>query len=263
MTSEASQSSLEALAGRRFSFYPTIRGIEHNEWTMEDSTWSEIHVRNCASGQDFWIPRNHLGGVSNSDSPVLILGLQRELEAKAGGVYPYRRVVTEMPSTPAGRSSRPASDVAAPAKQTLFKRSDARMLRLLAIAIGAGLLVSLLGFLAFVGGFHNPLESLFKPDTSTVDQRYLGLGSNDSYFEVVGRLSAPESEQWISDDEDELQFQALHYPSRRYTVIMMGGSRAEMRYLGTVHAPTRSVLDSARLARGGDTSSLMRNLPDF
>ena len=44
---------------------------------------------------------------------------------------------------------------------------------------------------------------------------------------------------------------------------MMGGTRAGMRYLGTVHEPTRQILDSARLARGGDTSSMMRNLPDF
>ena len=261
MTSGKPQSLLAALEGRRFSFYPAIRGIEHNEWRVQDSNWAEVQVRNEETGQRLWIPKSHLGVVSSSDSPVLILGLRRELEFKAGGVYPYHKVVTEMPSTRASRE--PRHPAAPPPKQRLISSSDARMMRLLGLAVGAALLASLLVFAGVVGGFHNPLEALFQPDTSTEDQRYLGLGSTASYFEVAGRLGRPESEQWISGEEDELQFQALHYTSRRYIVIMMGGSRGEMRYLGAVHDPSRRVLDSARLAGGGDTSSMMRNLPDF
>ena len=261
MTSDQPQSLLAALEGRRFSFYPAIRGIARNEWTVRDSNWAEVQVRNEETGQEFWIPKSHLGVVSSSDSPVLILGLRRELEFKAGGVYPYHKVVTEMPATQAARQ--PRRPTAPPPKQRLISGSDARIIRLLGFAVGAALLASLLVFAGAVGGLHNPLEALFQPDTSTEDQRYLGLGSAASYFEVAGRLGSPESEQWISNEEDELQFQALHYTSRGYIVIMMGGSRAEMRYLGTVHDPSRRVLDSARLSRGGDTSSMMRNLPDF
>jgi hypothetical protein len=261
MSFDEPQSLLAALEGRRFSFYPAIRGIKHNEWTLEGSSWSEVQVRNGESGQQFWIPRSHLGVVSSSDSPVLILGLRRELEFKAGGVYPFRKVVTEMPSTQAGRE--PQAPATPPPKQRSLSVSDARALRLLGLALGVGLLVSALVFAGVIGGMHNPFEALFQPDTSTADQRYLGLGSSASYFEVVDRLERPESELWISAEEDELQFQALYYPSRGYIVIMMGGSRAEMRYIGTVHDRSRSVLDSARLARGGDTSSMMRNLPGF
>lgn len=253
--------SLEALQGRRFSFFPAIRGIEHNEWTMHDSTWSEVQVRNGMTGQEFWIPKRHLGGVSSSDSPVLILGLQRELEFKAGGVYPYRRTVTEMPSTPAGRQP-PAAPVPEP-KQRLLSGSDARLVRLLAIAIGVGLLVSVIGFLGLVGRLHNPLDRWLQPDTSTEDQRYIGLGTTDSYFEVVAKLDRPGSEEWISAEEDEIQFQALFYPARRYIVVLMGSTRGDMRYLGTLHDPSRQVLDSAQFSRGGDTGSMMRNLPEF
>ncbi len=256
------QSPLEGLRNRRFSFYPAIRGIEHNEWTLLECTWSEARIRNSESGQEFWIPRIHLGGLSSTGSPVVILGLRRELEFKAGGVYPYRRVVTEMPSTPAARHPRETA-AAPPPKQRLLSGSDARVVRMLGIALAAGLLVSVLGFVAVVGGLHNPFEALFKPDTDTSDQRYLGLAASDSYFSVVGRLERPETEEWISGREDELQFQALRYPSRGYIVVMMGGSRADMRYLGTLHDRSRLVLDSARLARGGDTASMMRNLPDF
>ena len=263
MCSELPQQQLAALEGRRFSFYPAIRGIKHNEWTVGEATWAEVQVCNCASDQELWIPKRHLGSVSSSDSPVLIQGLRRELEFKAGGVFPYHRVITEIPSTRAGRERRASASGAPPPREKLFSRADARMLRLLAITVGSGLLLALVGLLGVVGGLHNPLEWLLKPDTSTTDQRYLGLGANDSYFEVVGRLAAAESEQWLSHEDNELQFQALHYPARGYIVIMMGGGRAEMRYLGTIHEPSRRVLDSARLARGGDTSSMMRNLPEF
>ncbi len=258
-----SQLTLDSLRDRRFSFYPAIHGVDHNEWTLTESTWAEIQVRNSGSGQEFWIPKNHLGTVSSTDSPVLILGLERELEAKAGGVFPRRVVVTEIPTTAAGRSSQRSSDAATPPTPSRISRSDATMLRLLVVAISVALMAGLVGFLGVVGGLHNPLEVLFAPDTSTADQRYLGLQRNDSYFEVVNRLSAPEEEQWISGEEDELQFQALHYGSRGYIIVMMGGSRAEMRYLGTLHDPSRRVLDSAQFARGGDTSSMMRNLPEF
>ena len=255
------QASLEALEGRRFSFYPAVHGIEHNEWTLQDSTWSEVQVRNGMSGQEFWIPKRDLGEVSSSDSPVLILGLQRELEFKAGGIYPYRRVVTEMPSTPASR--RPPTTPVAEPKQRLLSVSDARLVKLLAIAIGVALLASVIGFLGLVGRLHNPLDRWLQPDTTTVDQRYIGLGTNDSYFEVVAKLGTPESEAWISGEEDEIQFQALYFSTRRYIVVMMGSTRGDMRYLGTLHDPTRQVLDSAEFARGGDTGSMMRNLPEF
>ncbi len=258
-----SQLSLDSLRNRRFSFYPAIHGVQHNEWTLLESTWSEIQVHNSASGQEFWIPRSHLGNVSSTDSPVLIQGLRRELEAKAGGVFPHRKVVTEIPTTAAGRAQQAPSAGAAPPKPIRVNRADARTLRLLVIAISLALMAAMVGFLGVVGGLHNPLEALFEPDTSTADQGYLGLGRNDTYFEVVNRLSEPEEEQWMSAEEDELQFQALHYRGRGYIVIMMGGSRAAMRYLGTLHDPSRRVLDSARLARGGDTAPMMRNLPDF
>ena len=258
-----SELTLDSLRERRFSFYPAIHGIEHNEWTLMESTWSEIQVRNSGSGQEFWIPKNHLGTVSSTDSPVLILGLHRELEVMAGGVFPRRMVVTEMPAAAAARAPRGASEAAVPPKPNRISQSDAKTLRLLVIAISVALMVGVVGFLGLVGGLHNPLDLLFEPDTSTVDQRYLGLGERDTYFEVVNRLSPPEEEQWISGEEDELQFQALHYTTRGYIIIMMGGSRAEMRYLGTLHDPSRRVIDSAVLARGGDTSSMMRNLPEF
>ena len=97
--SAASEKPFELLSGRRFSFYPSIRNIEHNEWTLEKDTWSEILAKNVASGQLLWVPRNYLGEISNSDMPVLIVGLKLELAYKAGQLVPYRDPVVELPSS--------------------------------------------------------------------------------------------------------------------------------------------------------------------
>src|SRR5438094_10058320 len=89
--------SMEHLATRSFSFYPAILNVEHNEWLFRKATWSEILVVNCKSGAEVWIPRRFMGEVSRIDDPVLIVGLNCELEFKAGTVWPYQRQVIEMP----------------------------------------------------------------------------------------------------------------------------------------------------------------------
>ncbi len=263
MAAESQQSVLDELTGRRFSLYPAIRGIEHNEWTLERETWSEILIRNDTSGRELWIPRNHLGEVSSSDSPVLILGLLRELEFKAGSVVPYRKVVVNMPETPAVRQGPMAAPPPEPPRNEFVKGSDAKTFKLLGIALSLGLTMALIGFVAVVVDFQNPFEYFFRPDTTTADQLYLSLASTDGYHDIVIKMAAPEQEQWLTQEEEELQFQALWYGSRSYIVILMGGTRTGMRYIGTIHDPSRRVLDSAALAGGGDTSSMMRNLPDF
>src|ERR1039458_10137443 len=76
--------SLDHLTTRPFSFYPPILNIEHNEWLFRKATWSEILVVNCKSGAEVWISRRLVGEVSRVDDPVLIVGLNRELEYKGG-----------------------------------------------------------------------------------------------------------------------------------------------------------------------------------
>src|SRR5918912_1057136 len=104
---------LQHLTTRPFSFYPPILNIEHNEWLFRKATWSEILVVNCKSGNEIWIPRRFLGEVSRIEDPVLIVGLNRELEYKAGAVWPYQRRVIEMPlavNAPAPPSADPTPD---------------------------------------------------------------------------------------------------------------------------------------------------------
>src|SRR5215510_7750254 len=88
---------LEHLAGRPFSFYPPIVGIENNEWQYRSANWSEIQVVNCRSGAELWIPRRFVGEVARVEDPFLIVGLSRELEYKGGMIVPFQRRVIEMP----------------------------------------------------------------------------------------------------------------------------------------------------------------------
>ena len=261
--SSPAESPHEALSGRRFAFYPAIRNVEHNEWTLEGETWSEILAKNVGTGQELWIPRNHLGEVSSSDSPVLIVGLKRELEHKAGTVFPFRNPVVEMPGKQARRPAPADAPEPEPPPPNRDSSTDAHTFSLIGKALAAGLLAAFLITVFAAGGFHNPIAALFQPDVSTVDQRYLGLTSQDDYHDVVAKLGAAEREEWITKDDADLQFQALFYPARRYIVILMGGERGNQRYIGALHDPERKVLDSARLAGGGDADALMKNLPRF
>jgi hypothetical protein len=87
----------EHLGRRPFSFYPPIRNVDHNEWLFVKATWSELLMVNTKDGSEIWIPRRFIGEVSAIEAPVVIVGLLKELEYKAGAVWPHQRRVIEMP----------------------------------------------------------------------------------------------------------------------------------------------------------------------
>src|ERR1019366_4043821 len=90
--------SLDQLIGRTFAFYPALLGVVHNEWRLEKATWSEILVTNTQTGSEIWIPRRFVGEVSRTDDPILIVGLNRELELKSGMGGAHQRRGISMPS---------------------------------------------------------------------------------------------------------------------------------------------------------------------
>jgi len=97
--------SLERLAGRTFAFYPPVLNVEHNEWQLRSANWSEILVQNARSDLQVWIPRRYVGEVSAIEDPLTIVGLLRELEYKAGTVWPHERRILEMPAAAAPHES--------------------------------------------------------------------------------------------------------------------------------------------------------------
>ena len=246
---------LDHLITRPFSFYPPIVGIEHNEWLYRKASWSEILVVNCKSGEEVWISRRYIGEVSRVDDPVLIVGLSRELEYKGGMVVPFQRRVIEMPVAVGGRpASQPASERPAPGMIVGIRMSSPQDKRAFKL-IGAAVSVAILLYIVAVSMSHQRVVFTAK------DQTYLGLTGRDDRTGVVGKLGEPASDHWQSEN-GAMQYEALDYPDRKLTVILMGGDRNSMQYVGTMDKDWKPV-HSVQLRQGGTTDSLLRELKRF
>lgn len=92
-----SPSPLDCIGLRRFAFYPPIRNLDPNEWTLGAGSWTEVQVVNASTGTEIWIPRQYIGAVSASSGSALIVGLRKELEYRAGTLEPRFKRVIEMP----------------------------------------------------------------------------------------------------------------------------------------------------------------------
>ena len=253
--------SLEHLSTRPFSFYPAIINIEHNEWLFRKATWSEILVVNCKSAAEVWIPRRFIGEVSRIDDPVLIVGLTRELEYKGGSVWPYQKRVIEMPVAVGGsaRPTVPSNERTAPAPIVgiRLESSDKRVVRL----IGWSLLVAIVVTVVALNLDRISDLRQKRVEFTARDQEYLDLKSQDDYLSITQKLGPPQSDRWQSESA-ALQFRALGYPDRKYSIILMGTDRSNAKYIGVMDDNWRPI-QSVELRSGGTTSSLLRNLKRF
>ncbi len=255
------------LFDRPFSFYPPIRGVEHNEWRLKEATWSEMLVRNTAADIEVAIPRRYFGEVSETDKPVMIVGLKQELEYRMGTVWPVRKPVLAMPAPvlapPPGGDAEAAKDEPRGLAAVLGisqERTDTRMARMIVWTF-AGLAALLMVVWAVIR-----FTPETKPSFVARDQSYLELTREDDYFSVVRKLGAPAEDRW-RPDSGELQYRALFYPDRGYAVILMGSSQEEARYIGTMglgrDGKGWSPLHSIEYARGANTMGILRSLPRF
>jgi len=245
--------SLEHLAERVFSFYPAIVNVQHNEWRLQKATWSEIQVSNCGSGAEFWIPRRFLGEIVSVEDPVLIVGLNRELEMKRGMVIPCQRRVLAMPAA-VGPPERTGGDgqhlETRPMTGIRLEKSDRRVIRLLLVTVATlvVLYVVALGFLR-VGELRQK-----NPVLVGSDQSYFNLASHDDFVGVTQKIGPPTSDR--QQESGTILYRALGYPARGYTVILMGRDPSSMTYIGTVNRnwdPVHAV--------NAQTESLLRQLP--
>jgi hypothetical protein len=245
---------LDHLITRPFSFYPPIVGVEHNEWLYKKASWSEILVVNCKNADEIWISRRYIGEVSRTDDPVRIVGLKYELEYKGGMVVPFQRRVIEMPVAVGGKTLSKEGERPAPAPIVgirMASAQDKRMFKLIGAAVTVAILLSVLAV------------SLSRQRVvfTAKDQTYMGLSARDDRTEVVVKLGEPASDHWQSEI-GALQYEALDYPDRKLTVILMGGDRKSVQYVGTMDKDWKPV-HSVRLRSGGTTDSLLRELKRF
>jgi hypothetical protein len=251
---------LEVLRNQPFSFYPPILNIEHNEWQYRKATWSEVLVVNTRSSQEIWIPRRFLGEISRIEDPVVIVGLLKELEYRGGAVWPYERRVIEMPVAVGAASLRPAGpQKAEPAPVVgirLESKTDSHILRLVGGALVLGIVAAY-----FVVNFYRGSAPRSHVVYTAKDQSYLDLTAHDDYYDVVRKLGPPQRDRWQTEN-GAIQFRALSYPDRAYTVILMGTNRKDAAYIGTLDE-NWNPLHYVRLPGGGATGSLLRGLKPF
>jgi len=251
--SEPNGPALEDLGERRFSFYPAILNIEHNEWLLRRSTWSEILVVNVKTGEEVWIPRRFVGDVVRVEDPVMIVGLHKELEHKAGAVWPRERRLFSMPKV-GGRFT--ASDKAPSGTRTAgggrTPGAEAKISRL----IGGALVLAISALVVVVIIMNRPVSY------KGIEQLALELNGSDNYTSIVRKLGAPSEDHWRPDAGTELQYRAMHYKDQSYTLVLMGMDRDSARYIGALDKDWKPV-HSVLLPTGGDTLAMLRRVPKF
>lgn len=146
-------SPLDYVGRCRFSFYPPIKNAEPNEWVLGSRSWSEAQVFNAVTGRELWIPRQYVGGVSDTTGSVLIVRLTKELEYRSGALGPCVKRVIEMPHaeservSPGIHRSRGASGPASVIGIRIEDRQDSSMNKALVTLGISALIISLLGAL--------------------------------------------------------------------------------------------------------------------
>ncbi len=249
---------VETLSERPFSFYPPILNIEHNEWNFRQANWAEILVENTRDPVTVWVPRRFLGEVSSVDLPVMIVGLMKELEYRAGVLIPTDRRVVEMPGPAIVRAS--ASTIEARRTPERLggpplQGSEYRIGRLIGWVLAVAIAVCVFVIVVFQGHEGGRVE--FK----SIVQSDLGLTARDDYFSVIQKLGPPAEEHW-REASGELQYRELSYPAQKVHVILMGPERETAHYIGAVNDSWKTV-HSVELPGGRNSASILKGLPRF
>lgn len=252
------------LLDRPFAFFPPIVGIEDNEWTLVEATWSDMLVRNVDGGFQVAIPRAFFGQVSETDKPVRIVGLTQELEYRMGAVWPVRRKVLEMKPSPSMRTPEESPGSGPHGLSAITGVSSDGTESKIGKLIG----VTFISLVVLVAAVWALIK--FTPETKPTfvakDQTYLELTREDDYGSVVRKLGQPSDDRWKSE-AGELQYRALYFKDRGYAIILMGEKRDTARYIGAMglgpDGKGWSPIHSIEFARGASTFSLLKSLKRF
>ncbi len=252
MSAEPIAPQLEDLGDRAFSFYPPILNIEHNEWKLLRATWSEMLVHNTKSESEIWVPRRFVGEISRIDEPVMIVGLKKELEFKAGQVVQHERRVLSMPSTPQRIPKSEQGPVVAPKGHSSSTKSESRLVLVIVGVLVLGIAATYFLVSYFRGG---------NVEYRALEQLDLGFNARSDSFDVVNKLGKPSNDRWKSDS-GERQIRALDYPAQGLTIILMGVERNKEVYIGAMNKDWRPV-HYIKYPGGGDTHAFLNRLPRF
>jgi hypothetical protein len=253
---------LDQLGHRRFSFYPAIVNIEHNEWLFRRSDWDEIEVMNTKTHEEIWIPRRFLGGIASAEEPVVIVGLVKELEYREGVIVPLVRRVIEMPRAVNDGVSQPVRPPAPAGPQRLAPVVGIRIADERPISsnrgwfpkVAFGLLVCVVGLAIFREGPYSARARFFA-GTPAVP---LPFTATDDYFSIVNRIRRPTADDVRTSSEGG-EIHLLRYPDRGYVLVVSGPDRDQARYIGAIGRSGR-VIHSIALPDGSDSRALLARL---
>jgi hypothetical protein len=257
---------LQHLGGRRFSFYPPIRNLEHNEWLYRGATWSECVVANTHSGEEICIPRMFLGEVSHADDPVMVVGLNRELEWRSGAIVPLERRVIEMPlaAPVAVNDARPAAWAANHLAPVVNIRLEPPTEVWFGKRMGVALLLGAVG-LTIIAGIVRQVQAPQRADVFRPWRGYLQLHPTDDYASAVRKLGIPALDRSRAADGRAyrvLLYRSFGYGPRYFSIILMGPTAADSHYIGTVDSRGR-LMDAVRFPDGSTSEWILRSLPEF
>lgn len=251
---------VEQLGPRPFSFYPAIVNVEHNEWIYSKATWSEILVINTKTQEEVWVPRRFLAEISTTEAPVTIVGLLKELEYRAGRLWPVERRLIEMPRAvnegPRPRETSAPAPLAPVVGIQLESRAESRVGRLILTAVAVGIA----GCVLLVGLYRGAVignRVVYSP----VLQSNLDFTNHDDYFSVVRKLGEPEADHWRTG-KGAFEYRVLSYPRLGYSVILTGPDRKSAQYIGAMDRNWRPV-HSVELADHVNSYEMLRALPKF
>ncbi len=235
---------LAELRHGRFSFYPAIVGVRHNEWVLRRATWTDILVANAKTSEEVWIPRRLVGEVSSSEAPFRIVGLVKVLEYREGVVLPHRRSVIEMPRAvnDFSRSSLRPTLYARPAGVVAIRadlNSESRFWRVLRGSIAAGFLICMT-VVFVVRDAHLGARFGWTAATPPLPN----LNEQDNYSSVVKKLGRPTGDRWIAPALGSSGYRRLWYSRRGVTILLKGASPDQARYAGTLN-PGDEIIRSA------------------
>jgi hypothetical protein len=262
-------SPLQHLGGRRFAFYPPIRNIRHNEWMFRSADWSECVVINTQSGDEIAVPRTFLGEVTHGENPGMVVSLTRELACENGLIVPHDRRVIELPVARHEIEDVVASRPAHRAPVVSIRLEPKSEIRAAGKWIGVALVLGAVA-LTIVSDFTRQSQGHARSDLFRNYRGYLQLDSADDYQRTVRKLGVPAAEKATYLDGHffrSLAYRVPGYRGPRYTVVLMGASDDDARYIGTLSmgsgAMRGHVLDSVRLPGGAGSDTLLRALPAF
>jgi hypothetical protein len=200
-----------------------------------------------------------------------VVGLNRELEWRSGAIIPRQRAVIPFPVVANTGAAMPRSPHPAPVINIrLETRTEARAWKWIGVA-------AVLGAVAFtsVADVTRQAQPRQRADLFRGYRSFLQLGPDDDYASTVRKLGVParigsneiNSSEIGSRRTGARVFRLLAYPSRRYSVVLMGSNERDARYIGALDSRGR-VLDAVRLRDGSSAESLLnaaglRSLPSF